>query len=44
MTISWRNPSKHPTKIFIDGLYMLIVPKNGMMKKIFKVKMTENKK
>lgn len=29
MIISWRNPSKHPTKIFIDGFYMLIVPKNG---------------
>ncbi|CAF4184305.1 unnamed protein product, partial [Adineta steineri] len=28
LTISWTNLYNNPTKVFIDGLYMLIVPKN----------------
>ncbi len=30
VTIPWNSLSTHPTEVYIDGLYLLIVPKNGM--------------
>ena len=30
LVIPWKNIKAHPTKVLIDGLYMLVVPKNGM--------------
>ncbi len=30
VTIPWNNLSTNPTEVHIDGLYLLIVPKNGM--------------
>ncbi|CAF4627028.1 unnamed protein product, partial [Rotaria sp. Silwood2] len=29
IAIPWKNLQSHPTKVQIDGFYMLIVPKNG---------------
>ncbi len=29
IVIPWKNLRSNPTKVHLDGLYMLIVPKNG---------------